>query len=94
MVDERAVSRIEEIRAEIARGIGTVERLTEHSLWSRTGPALFSGAKLSATPSFYPVYRWRDTYAWSVLPLVVLKGLKSFSIAAGEMPVPVSSTEI
>lgn len=74
MVDERAVSRIEEIRAEIARGIGTAERLTEHSLWSRTGPALFSGAKLSATPSFYPVYRWRDTYAWSVLPLVVLKG--------------------
>lgn len=48
--------------------------LGEDELWMTPGPAVWQAERFVGAPFFYPVYRWRDYYATSPLPLIVHKG--------------------
>lgn len=49
--------------------------LTEVSLWGQHGAAaIWRPKRVDLNPSFYPVYRWRDLYSYSLVALVLRKG--------------------
>lgn len=50
------------------------ERLPWRVLWEEAGPLVWKATCLEGAPSFYPLYRWRDFYAVSPTPLLILKG--------------------
>jgi hypothetical protein len=50
------------------------ELLTEATLWAQHGPAIWKPRRVDLNPSFYPVYRWRDLYSYSLVALILKKG--------------------
>jgi hypothetical protein len=48
--------------------------LTEPTLWSQHGPAIWKPKRVDLEPSFYPAYRWGDLYSYSLIALLLRKG--------------------
>jgi len=50
------------------------EELTEEQIWSDEQTQIWQARRFCGSPSFYPVYRWRDYYSYSPLMLLLKKG--------------------
>lgn len=50
------------------------DELTQEMIWSDNKAHLWQAKRFSGSPSFYPVYRWRDYYSYSPLVLLLKKG--------------------
>lgn len=50
------------------------EELTEDQIWGDAQTELWQARRFRGSPSFYPVYRWRDYYSYSPLTLLLKKG--------------------
>ncbi len=51
-----------------------VSCLTEAMMWETHGPLIWQASKFDGTPTFYPVYHWKDYYSYSILALIIKKG--------------------
>ena len=71
---------IENMRARIAQSSCTVELLTQEDMWTQHGVVVWQADRFDGSPSFYPVYKWKNFYSHSLLALIVKKG--SFSLNA------------
>lgn len=50
------------------------EDLTEDPVWGDARTEIWQARRFRGSPSFYPVYRWRDYYSYSPLTLLLKKG--------------------
>jgi len=57
-----------------AGSIASCNELSEQMMWSVHGPAVWKADRFAGSPSFYPVYRYRNFYSYSPLSLILLKG--------------------
>lgn len=65
---------IAEIRENLNQPIESRNEIGEKDLWSASAPLILRANQFVGLPHFYPVYRYKDYYSWSVLALVALKG--------------------
>src|SRR3989344_5523097 len=61
---------IETIKTEPVR----CDTLTEEQVWSDNQAHIWQARRFYGSPSFYPVYQWRDYYSYSPLLLLLKKG--------------------
>jgi hypothetical protein len=50
------------------------QNLTEEDLWSKHGAVIWKADRFKGSPSFYPVYRYKNLYSYSLLSLILFKG--------------------
>ena len=56
--------------------IGKIENcrvLNEKMIWSINGPTIWEADRFSGSPVFYPVYKYKDYYSYSLLSLILMK---------------------
>lgn len=51
------------------------EVLCEEDLWADHGPTILRARSFAGSPSFYPIYRHGDLYSYSLLSLILRKGV-------------------
>jgi hypothetical protein len=48
--------------------------LSQDMMWQTHGVTIWQAEKFGGTPTFYPVYNYKDYYSYSLLALIVKKG--------------------
>ena len=68
-------------KGELKRWIATIkiepvrcEELTEEQIWTDNKTQIWQAHRFIGSPAFYPVYQWRNYYAYSPLMLLLQKG--------------------
>lgn len=72
--DDPAEIVLQRLRDEVRDPIEERDVLCEEDLWADHGPALFRAKRFEGSPSFYPVYKYRDLYSYSLISLILRKG--------------------
>ena len=66
-----------------------VSVLSQDMMWQKHGVTIWQAEKFEGTPTFYPVYNYKDYYSYSLLALIVKKGFlnlnrQAYDIAKSE----------
>ncbi len=59
---------------EAKQSVQECRELSERDLWSQHGPTIWRTRRFVGNPHFYPVYKYKDLYSYSLFSLIMLKG--------------------
>ena len=65
---------LQELTLQAIDSVQSCEEVSEKDIWSKHGPSIWQAKRFIGSPHFYPVYRYRNYYSYSILSLIVLKG--------------------
>ncbi|MGA1870997.1 MAG: hypothetical protein ACMUJM_20865 [bacterium] len=65
---------IERVRTALKDRVKTLSALSQWDIWGEGDSLLWKSGNFIDKPWFYPVYHFRDTYSFSPLSLILLKG--------------------
>ena len=68
------LDKINNIKKRINEHTKVCKSLSEEDMWTTHGTLIWESKKFVGTPYFYPVYKWKNFYSYSLLALIVKKG--------------------
>lgn len=68
------VSLIDRLKEDIQNNVKECDTLSESMIWEKHDVYIWKAKQFKGTPHFYPVYKYKDYYSYSILALILKKG--------------------
>lgn len=78
------MSHIEYLRSKV-QDVEVVDELSQEMIWEKHGAVIWQANKFIGKPCFYPVYRWKNFYSYSILALILKKNSLDINSKAVEL---------
>jgi hypothetical protein len=59
---------------EVRKPAAQIKELSQWEVWSKNGPLIWNAERFKNTSSFYPLYRYKNLYSYSLFGLILKKG--------------------
>jgi len=76
------LDKIKNIKKRINEHTKVCESISEEDMWTTHGTLIWESEEFVGTPHFYPVYKWKNFYSYSLLALIVKKGDLNLNLEA------------
>lgn len=68
------IEKLQQIKKRIEEYTEKCESISEEEMWTSHETLIWEAESFLGTPHFYPVYKWKNFYSYSLLALIVKKG--------------------
>ena len=76
------LEKIKQIKNRIDEHTKVCESISEEDMWTTHGTLIWEAENFLGTPHFYPVYKWKNFYSYSLLAIIVKKGELNLNLDA------------